>query len=57
MKVRICKSCGDITEIGEEVKRSSLNSEIAYIAEGFCMLCAGMDLIKALEEKDESEKI
>jgi hypothetical protein len=54
MKIRICKSCGEITEIGEEVKRSSINSDAVYIAEGFCTICAGMDLIKALEETDES---
>jgi hypothetical protein len=42
MKIRICKSCGEITEIDGKGKPS-------YIKGGLCTGCADMKLIKALE--------
>jgi hypothetical protein len=50
MKIRICKSCGEITEIDGKGKPS-------YIKGGLCTGCADMELIKGLEELHESEKI
>ena len=55
MIIRICKSCGEITEF-ESQEISKKNS---YIKGGYCKACClDYELLEALEEgTDESEEI
>ena len=53
MIIRICKSCGEITEFD-----SLEQNEKKYVRSGYCTnCCMEMTILEALEEVDESEEI